>query len=77
MKVDTITKTIVCLDSRYRITIHLLFGESGLLEIEEWVKGKMFRKDRWKRIYMGFTDPIESAMELFNQHKSKKDGTTI
>ena len=73
MKVDKVTNTIVCFNGTYRITIHMLFGHAGLLEIEEWIVGKMFRKDRWKRIYMGFLEPIESAMELFNQYKAQED----
>lgn len=67
-----LTRDYEWLNSRYRITYHE-FG--NLIEVTELVKytwwQRLFRTDGqdryWKRVYFGHIDPLQKAVETYEQ----------
>ena len=69
-----ITKSIEFrMDELYRVTYH---HGSNILEIEvlketKWYE-RLFKADyKWKRIYFGFSSPIQKAVKFFEESKSQ------
>lgn len=71
MKEISTSKVLRHVNTDYRYTFYPLFaGESGLIEIEVSYKN-IWGNWKWKRIYMGHIDIIESGITFYESLTNK------
>lgn len=69
MKAEILTLESRHIDELYRFTY---YSGSMVMKIEVWEKYySVFKKDKWKTIYFGHSNPISEALKFYEECRNK------